>query len=186
MNETSYKLPPQQMGRLVSVISRVDGTLSPDAQPDSIVGGGRGDPGLLSTADDYARFVQLMLGRGERDGMRLLGEASVAEMGRDQLEGLVVVEQPGAIPELSQPFPTGAGRDGFDLGFQISVGAADDTHPAGSLSWSGLANTHFWIDQENGIGVILLFQVLPFYDDAVLRVVADFESALYGKVIRPE
>jgi methyl acetate hydrolase len=86
MNETSFGLPRQQMGRLVSVVRRVDGSLSPGTQPDSIVEDGRGDPGLLSTADDYARFVQLMLGKGERDGTRLLSEASVAEMGRDQLD----------------------------------------------------------------------------------------------------
>ena len=185
MTETSYRLPPQQMDRLVTRVRRVDGALSADPQPDSIAGGGRGDGGLLSTADDYARFVQLMLGKGERDGVRLLSEASVSEMGRDQLEGLVVREQPGAIPELSNPFPIGAGRDGFGLGFQVAVGEADRGRPAGSLSWAGLANTHFWIDQENGIGVILLFQLLPFYDEAVLGVMADFESTLYGRVISP-
>lgn len=183
MNETSFDLSPSKMGRLVDDVRRVDGVLVSGPRPDSIVGEGRGDGGLLSTAEDYARFMQFVLGRGARGSTRLVSEETIEEMTRDQLGDFTVTEQPGAMPELSRPFPLGAGSDGFGLGFQISTAPSADRRPAGSLSWSGLANTHFWIDPETGVGVALLFQVLPFYDPAVLQVMDRFERALYAEAL---
>jgi hypothetical protein len=67
---------------------------------------------------------------------------------------------------LSKPFPLGAGHDKFGLGFQI---ASSDPKYAkfrsvGSMSWAGIYNTEFWIDPKRHIGVVMMMQVLPFYD----------------------
>lgn len=97
---------------------------------------------------------------------------------RNQLGSLTVVEQPGANPRLSAAFPLGAGRDGFGLGFQVAVDGADG-RPDGTLSWAGLYNTHFWIDLKNGIGVLFMTQVLPFYDPQVIGVLRAVERTLY-------
>ena len=184
MNDTSFNLGPSEIDRLVELARRVDGVVTSGPRPDSLVGQGRGDGGLVSTADDYARFIQLILGRGELDSVRLLSEAAVEEMSRNQLEGITVIEQPGAIPNLSRPFPpTGAGQDGFSLAFQVSTEEVEDRRRPGSLSWSGLGNAHFWVDPTTGIGVVLLFQIFPFYDEAVLDVMNRFEKVLYGEVI---
>lgn len=184
MNDTSFNLGPSEIDRLVDLARRVDGVVTSGPRPDSLVGQGRGDGGLVSTADDYARFIQLILGRGELDSVRLLSEAAVEEMSRNQLEGITVIEQPGAIPNLSRPFPpTGAGQDGFSLAFQVSTEEVEDRRRPGSLSWSGLGNAHFWVDPTTGIGVVLLFQIFPFYDEAVLDVMNRFEKVLYGEVI---
>ena len=183
MVDTSFDLPPAKMGRLVDDVRRVDGALSSRPRPDSVVGGGQGDGGLLSTAQDYARFMQLVLGGGARGATRLVSAETLAEMARDQLEGFTVSEQPGAMPSLAHPFPIGAGEDGFGLGFQVSTADAPDRRAPGSLSWSGLANTHFWVDPTTGIGVVLLFQVIPFYDPAVLEVMGTFERVLYGEAL---
>ena len=184
MNDTSFNLGPSEIDRLVDLARRVDGVVSSGPRPDSLVGQGRGDGGLVSTADDYARFIQLILGRGELDSVRLLSEAAVEEMSRNQLEGITVIEQPGAIPNLSRPFPpTGAGQDGFSLAFQVSTEEVEDRRRPGSLSWSGLGNAHFWVDPTTGIGVVLLFQIFPFYDEAVLDVMNRFEKVLYGEII---
>ena len=102
-------------------------------------------------------------------------------MARDQLEGLVVVEQPGALPNLSEAFPLGAGEDGFGLGFQVSSGSLAG-RASGSLSWAGIQNTHFWIDRENGIGVVLLMALLPFYDDKAIDLLTSFERTLYDEL----
>jgi hypothetical protein len=64
--------------------------------------------------------MQMIIGRGERGAVRLISEATVAEMVRDQLEGKVVEEQPGADSARSLAFPLGAGQDGFGLGFQVT------------------------------------------------------------------
>ena len=90
----------------------------------------RGDYGLLSTADDYARFLQVILGLGQRSGVRLLADTSVAEMARNQLRGVVVSEQVGAMRNLSLDFPLGAGQDGFGLGFRWPLARAQvGVHP---------------------------------------------------------
>ena len=184
MNDTAFNLGPSEIDRLVDLARRVDGVVTSGPRPDSLVGQGRGDGGLVSTADDYARFIQLILGRGELDSVRLLSEAAVEEMSRNQLEGITVIEQPGAIPNLSRPFPpTGAGQDGFSLAFQVSTEEVEDRRRPGSLSWSGLGNAHFWVDPTTGIGVVLLFQIFPFYDEAVLDVMNRFEKVLYGEII---
>ena len=47
---------------------------------------------------------------------------------------------------------------------------------------SVLYNTHFWIDPDNGIGVVLLTPLLPFYDDEVIELLTTFESTLYDQL----
>jgi len=181
MDETSFSLPAAQASRLMTLYRRQDGRLIPRPRPDSISTAGRGDGGLVSTAGDYARFMQMVLGNGVWRGTRLVSEASMAEMMRDQLGGLTVVEQPAAIPGLTAAFPKGAGRDGFGLGFQIALDGPDG-RPDGTLSWAGLYNTHFWIDRMTGIGVLVLTQVLPFYDPQVMAVLSAVERTLYQSV----
>jgi len=181
MDETSFSLPAARASRLMTRYRRQDGRLIPRPRPDSISTAGRGDGDLISTAGDYARFMQLVLGNGVWRGTRLVSEASMAEMTRDVLEGLTVVEQPAAMPSLAAAFPKGAGRDGFGLGFQIAVDGPDG-RPNGTLSWAGLFNTHFWIDRKTGIGVLFLTQVLPFYDPQVMAVLGAVERTLYQSV----
>jgi len=182
MSETSFYLAEEDRARFVDPYYHEDGALQGAQRSDAHEPVIRGDGDLLSTADDFARFMQMIIGGGQRAGVRLVGPESVAEMARNQLEGIVVVEQPGADPFLSRPFPLGAGRDGFGLGFQVTVGEDEGGRPPGSLSWAGIWNTHFWIDLENEIGVALLMQLLPFYDEKAIELLAKFERALYGQM----
>ena len=179
MEDTSFDLAPENRGRLVATYRRGDAGLVGEPRRDEYQPQIRGDGGLLSTAGDYARFVQLILGGGARGEVRLVEESSIAEMARDQLEGITVIEQPAAVPSTASAFPLGAGKDGFGLGFQVSVGESVGGRPPGSLSWAGIANTHFWIDPTNGIGVVLLLQLFPFYDDRAIELLTTFERTLY-------
>lgn len=179
MQETAFSLPASRASRLMTLHRRRDGQFVVRARPDSIATEGRGDGDLISTAKDYARFLQFMLGDGTWSGKRLLRTASMQAMMRNQLGGLTVVEQPGVMPGVSAAFPIGAGRDGFGLGFQVAV-RSPDGRPDGTLSWSGLFNTHFWIDRTTGIGVLFMTQVLPFYDSRVMGVVRAVERTIYG------
>jgi CubicO group peptidase (beta-lactamase class C family) len=52
---------------------------------------------------------------------------------------------------------------------------------AGSLSWGGIFNTHFWIDPQRGIAAVVLMQVLPYYDVKALDVLRGFERQLYAQ-----
>ncbi len=181
MGDTGFDLRRDDYGRLAATYRRVDGELRGEPLPEQYQPTVRGDYGLLSTASDYGRFLQMILGSGVRSGVRLLSERSVEEMATDQLSDMVVTEQPGVLPSLSRAFPLGAGTDGFGLGFQIGRGESTGRSP-GSLSWAGLRNTHFWIDIERGIGVVLLVQMLPFYEERVIQFLSDFEPSLYANL----
>ena len=114
--------------------------------------------------------------------MEITNEESVNLMIQNQIDELVVEEQPGANPELSNAFPLGAGNDKFGLGFQITVSTAENCNlrSAGSCSWAGIFNTHFWIDPKRDIVAVILMQVLPFYDEACIKVYQGFEELIYS------
>ncbi|MBT5874307.1 MAG: beta-lactamase family protein [Candidatus Latescibacteria bacterium] len=183
MTDTSFDLADENYVRLVATYQRTDTGMEGQPRPDQYHAIVRGDYGLLSTANDYTRFVQLILGGGERGGTRVLSETSISEMARDQLEDITVVEQPSTLPYKSRAFPLGASKDGFGLGFQVSVGQSAGGRPPGTLSWAGIRNTHFWIDPTNGIGVVLLLQLLPFYDKKAIDIMTTFERTLYDGLV---
>lgn len=182
MEDTSFDLPVEDRNRRASLYRRTDDGLQgqPPSWPDEPQV--RGDYGLRSTADDYGRFLRLILGEGETEGHRLLSRETMAELTRNQLEDITVVEQPSTNKSLSRPFPLGADRDGFSLGFQIASDEGARGRAPGSLSWAGLYNTHFWIDPASDVGVVLLTQLLPFYDERAIELLSAFEDALYQEL----
>jgi methyl acetate hydrolase len=122
----------------------------------------------------------LILNRGQAGGRRLLRAETVDQMTRNQMGDVRVRLQPTADPQRSRPFPTGAGEDTWGFGFQIAARAPAAPHrKPGSLTWGGINNTHFFIDPASGIAAMVLMQVLPFYDEAALRVLDGFEERLY-------
>ncbi|MEO8258609.1 MAG: serine hydrolase [Acidobacteriota bacterium] len=74
--------------------------------------------------------------------------------------------------------------DKFGLGFQITMTDGARTHQrgVGSYTWAGIDNTHFWVDPKNGIGVVIMTQVLPFYNDVSMDVLTRFEKLIYEHV----
>jgi methyl acetate hydrolase len=181
MNDTSYAVPAEKASRVATNHSRVNGKLVEQPNSPTQQAPPRGDGGLYSTARDYGTFVQMLLNGGTLHGVTLLSPRSVKAMGENQIGSVVVSEQPAANPALTRPFPLGAGYDKFGLGFQIAVRDQRyaDLRSPGSLSWAGISNTHFWIDPARGIGAVVLMQVLPFYDDAAIRTLREFEAAVY-------
>ena len=179
MRDTGFDLKPEDRSRLASLFRRIDGELVGEQNPDSYEPRVFGDAGLLGTANDYIRFLQMLLGMGQFGGRRLLTERSVSEMTKNQIGDLVVEEQPGAIPNMSNSFPLGAGEDKFGLGFQLKEAVESGARSPGSYSWAGMHNTHFWADPKQGIAAVLLMQVLPFYDDRCIKLLMDFEKHIY-------
>jgi CubicO group peptidase (beta-lactamase class C family) len=139
----------------------------------------RGDGGLYSTAADYAMFMRLLLNEGAAGSTRLIMPATIRDMRRNQIGGLVVPPQPTANPGLSKPFPLGAGKDKWGLGFQLTTTASADSRSVGSYAWAGIYNTEFWVDPQKQIGATLLMQVLPFYDDKAIEILRGFEQRVY-------
>jgi CubicO group peptidase (beta-lactamase class C family) len=181
MSDTFYIVPAAKTNRVVTTFRTVDGKLVEAPNPAEITAPIYGDGGLHSTAADYVKFMQMFLNDGRApDGTRLLSEESVKLMGRTQTGNVKVELQPTANEAVSMPFPLGAGRDTFGLGFQITGAHRDPGERSpGSMAWAGIFNTEFWIDPERGVSAVLLMQYLPFYDADAIETLQGFERRVY-------
>ena len=183
MADTSFEVAAGARSRLVTLHQRVDGKLMERPNPDVPRSPVRGDGGQFSTAQDYGAFLRMFLNGGLAGSARLLTEASIRDMTRGQIGGLVVGRQPAADSSLSKPFPLGGASehwgfgDSWGLAFQISAPTIlPHRRGPGSYSWAGIFNTHFWVDPERRIGVVVLMQVRPFYDDACIKLLTQVEE----------
>jgi CubicO group peptidase (beta-lactamase class C family) len=146
MKDTYFYLPKNKHNRLVALHGNKEGkafkldkaaydAIAADYPnlPGTYFSGGAG---LSSTVEDYAKFLQLFLNRGEFNGARLLGRKTVELMLTDQL------------PDLDNE---------FGLGFGLETEKNDFRSPVspGSFSWGGAFSTQYWADpKENLIGLI--------------------------------
>jgi len=184
MVDTSYAVPLEKQPRMVTKYSRVDGKLQELPQPTipaAPTAPFRGDCCTYSTVQDYGRFMQMLLNGGHLGAARILNESSVEMMGENNIGAKFVELQAAADPARTRPFPLGAGHDKFGLGFQIASGDPEFARyrSAGSMSWAGIYNTEFWIDRKRQIGVVMMMQMLPFYDDGAIRTLREFEELVY-------
>jgi putative heme-binding domain-containing protein len=180
MNDTGFLVPKEKRSRLSALytpnekktIRRVGsgkvevGLLTysatyPTADDSRYYSGGAG---LTSTSHDYARFLQMLLNRGELDGKRLLKPETVDQMTRNQLG------------DLSGSFSTHGG--GFGYGFGVVTGREKPPSPAsvGSYSWGGIFNTFFWADPSRQLICIVMTQLYP---NDHLALSKGFQAAVY-------
>jgi len=182
MDDTSYVVPASKTDRVVTTQSRSTGMLVETPNPASISSPVAGDGGLNSTASDYVKFLQMMLNNGKWQDKTILSKSIIQAMTSNQIGNVVVATQPAALPNLTRPFPVGpsAGRDKFGFGFEITASNKENPNlrAPGSYTWAGIYNTHFWVDPKRGIAGVIMFQVLPFYDDATMKIYQDFEEAV--------
>ncbi len=184
MDDTSYNVPEAKGPRLVAQQQRggakMDGPVelqSPQlglaiASP---IGGG----GLASTAEDYGRFVRMLLNGGALDGARVLKAETVALMGQNHIGSVSVPALKSALPRSADFTFIADGRDKWGLGFLITTDQVPGKRSPGSLSWGGINNTFFWIDPARGIAGVIMMQYLPFADARALAVYDAFERGTY-------
>jgi methyl acetate hydrolase len=186
MDDTFYNVPSIKTDRVVTTHRRADGRLTETANPTTVTAPVAGDGGLSSTAADYIKFLQLFLNDGNAQGKPILAKSSIQAMTKNQIGNLVVDTQSSAS-YLMRPFPVApaAGRDKFGFGFEITTSNKENSNlrSPGSYSWAGLYNTHVWVDPKRGIAAVLMVQVLPFYDDSVMKLYQSFEETI-GKNLR--
>lgn len=156
MEDTHFYLPPNKVGRLATVYSATDSGLKRAPEPGLGIGQGHyvkgprvslsGGAGLLSTAEDYARFLQMLLNGGSLDGRRVLSRKSVELMTVDHLNGI--------------PFRAG---QGFGLGFSVvtDLGARGQPGSEGEFGWGGAYHSTYWADPREGLVVVYLTQLIP-------------------------
>lgn len=157
MNDTHFYLPRGKRDRLTTVynlrpgqkLSRAPEGAGMETQGQYVEGprtSFSGGAGLLSTATDYARFLQMMLNGGELEGARVLSPKSVDLMTTDHVGELF-----------------GTPGMGFGLGFEIreDLGAAGELGSVGEFGWGGAYHSTYWADPVEELVVVYFTQVRP-------------------------
>ena len=154
MKDTQFFLPPDQRDRLAAVYTiGADGKIArapdgPRGQGTYVDGPRRsfaGGAGLLSTARDYARFLEMVRNGGALDGVRILAPRTVA---------LMTTNQVGTLHSQ-----TGLG---FGLGFETTDRyGANGLDSQGAFGWSGAYSKMYRVDPEARLVVVLMIQVQP-------------------------
>jgi CubicO group peptidase (beta-lactamase class C family) len=133
-----------------------------------------GGQGMVSTAPDYAKFLQMMQNGGVLNGHRILAPATIAFMTADHLGPAGV----GPTPYLPGP------GYGFGLGFAVrrQQGVAPAQGSPGDYTWAGAAGTSFWNDPAQHLTVIFMVQApsLGNHYRVLLR------NMVYGALTEPE
>jgi CubicO group peptidase (beta-lactamase class C family) len=150
MIDTAFHVPVQGHARLAEAFTKDPDTgagvqlINVRDAPKFESGGG----GLVSTAGDYARFLQMLLNRGRLEGVRFLSRKTIELMTADHLGPIT------GAPDLLLP------GYGFGLGFAVRLqpGIAHVPGSVGQYFWGGLAGTTFWVDPAEELFAILLIQ----------------------------
>lgn len=185
MKDTGFATTPGQRARQASVHQRqADGSLQPQPletpfTPEFWAGGG----GLYSTASDYMTFLRALLHGGALNGARILRPETVALMGQNQIgpieAGILRTTAPARSTDVN--FFPGASLK-WGLATMLNMQPGPDGRSAGSLTWAGLFNTHYWIDPARRVIGVIMTQVLPFGDPPTMRLYGQFERAVYDSL----
>jgi methyl acetate hydrolase len=181
MTDSTFAPSTEQRDRLLRVMQRqADGTLVPsplDLPPTSEWdAAGHGSYGSVQ---DYGRFVQAWL----NDGAGILKPATVQMALQDHLGPIELPELiKSMVPELSNDVPALPVPQSWGLGFHLTLADLPGMRSSGSGDWAGVFNSYYWIDRSKGIGGILMTQVLPFFDMAVIQTLMGFELVVYQQV----
>jgi CubicO group peptidase (beta-lactamase class C family) len=174
MKDTEFFLPPEQRARLAVVYGNTpDGAIV--RAPEGARGQGHyvdgprknfaGGAGLLSTARDYARFLEMIRKGGALDGVRILSPRTVALMTTNQIGDLY--RTPGL---------------GFGLGFETTERyGTSGLASVGSFGWGGAYGTTYKVDPEARLVLVLMVQLIPNTTDIGQK----FPNLVYQALIEP-
>lgn len=172
MKDTYFYLPSDKHDRLVSLHQDKDGKVSkaskgafdaPDPNYPNLPGKYfSGGAGLSSTVEDYAKFLQMYLNKGEFNGVRLLGRKTIEMIMTDQL-------------------PTMDNEYGLVFGLETIKNDHSAVSSLGTFNWAGAFNTHYWADpKEKVIGLIYtnifgsqLWQIGEKFKNLTYQAIAD-------------
>jgi CubicO group peptidase (beta-lactamase class C family) len=159
MNDSGFFVPADKRSRFVTIYrSNEKGEVVPApgfggdyaAQPPMPSGGG----GLVTTAEDYFRFAEMLQNGGELNGVRILSPASVELMSSNHLAANLLTGEFGIGAQVMRP---GLGY-GYDCAVEFDPAEANLPDGRGTFFWDGAAGTWFWIDPTNDIVFIGMVQ----------------------------
>jgi CubicO group peptidase (beta-lactamase class C family) len=170
MKDTFFYPPDELRPRLVTLYRKSPNGLTKAENQDGFSlktyfsGGG----GLMSTAEDYLQFAQMLLNGGELRGQRLLSPRTVELM---------------ASNHIGDMFNGKLGRPAHGMGYGLLVGIVENNVAAGmrvssgSYGWDGAFGTQTWIDPREKMVTIVMIQT------QVPAVQRDFENAVMQAIV---
>lgn len=188
MKSTTFYLGDPERARRVTAYARNPATGSLDPVPPRPEFGPRNRPpqgngGLYSTAEDYATFCQMLLGRGTFRGTRYLSEASVDLM---------------STPQTPATLPTGFfqgetfGRRGLNYGWGLGTCVLKAPHEGvaamlspGTFGHGGAWGTQAWVDPVRGVAYVLMVQRSNFPNSDASDVRRAFQQAAAKALAKP-
>ncbi len=182
MADTAFE-PDALAGRLAAVSIRgADGRFEPHklAPPPTPEIYGMGHA-LYSTAPDYLAFLRMVLNQGSLNGNRILSRDAVAQMTADQMQGLTFQKMISVVPPLSADVEMPAGTT-HSFAFVRAEADVPGARRAGTQSWAGVCNTHYWIDPSSNLAAVIMTQSLPFLEPRFLQTYSAYERALYAQL----
>jgi CubicO group peptidase (beta-lactamase class C family) len=151
MKDTGFYVPKEKLARLAQVHGEdATGKLTPPddsrGDPTEPPAGASGGGGLFSTAADYARFCEMLLGGGQFGKARLLAPRTVEMMRTNHV--------------LPEPLKTMRAGTGWGMDFSVMLDAATAGEPVsnGTYWWWGIAGSWFWIDPAADLAFIGMIQ----------------------------
>ncbi|MDQ1049931.1 serine hydrolase [Streptomyces sp. V4I2] len=162
MTDAGFRVTEDQALRLSELYGEADGGIEPipglplHGRPRFLSGSG----GMVASAHDVHRFMELLRRRGELDGTRLLAPGTVDLMTSNHLPGGADLRSFGSRPAHDEPGNDGVG---FGLGVSVVIDPARTQAPSGlgTYGWSGVATTTFWVDPSRDLTVQFMTQVRP-------------------------
>lgn len=152
MNDTWFYLPKEKHSRLVPLYQVTDGKLSKvtnnvfdniDLNYPTMAGTYySGGAGLSSTTEDYAKFLQLFLNKGEFNGVRLLGRKTVELMLTNQTQ-----------PPITEQF-------GLGFGLETDKNDYRSIYSLGTFSWGGAFSSSYWADPKEKMVCLIYTNVM--------------------------
>ena len=179
MTNTRYVIPENDRNRFAALYNRSDdGVLTrvPDEQANAfntkdwaLKPGGFG---LTATLDDYMKFAQMLVNKGQLGKVRILKPETVKLMSTSHLSDTIT-------KRLWLP---SKGRVGFGIDFAVRTqppaNKEENNGVVGEFFWDGAASTMFWVDPANNLTAVLFTQLVPF-DKVKLH--KSFRDAVYGE-----
>ena len=165
MHDTGFWVPEEKHERVASLYrydetnhkkAKISGFANSSLEKPAFLSGGGG---LISTADDYFKFIRMLEGRGKSGNVRLLSPSTFEMMVMNHLPNNADISTFGR-PLGEEIFYDGLG---FGLGFGVVVDQAKTrvACPNGTFSWGGMASTAFWVDPVNEISAMFFTQLIP-------------------------
>jgi CubicO group peptidase (beta-lactamase class C family) len=180
MEDTDYSVPKEKLNRVAAVYSFADSTgikvlSNPEINNLSApVKFFSGNGGLVSTATDYMIFLQMLLNKGEYNGVRLLRSKTVELMTSNH-----ILNETMPNDDFFGPLLTGMG---FGFGFAVlkdNNQSEENIGSAGSYWWAGSANTYFYVDPQKDLILIFMTQFVPNFYYPVCK---EFRELVYNSI----